>query len=130
MAGGTREKHPAGAFGAPRPGAMRPGGDPGAEAARPPRKARHRRIREAKTRPAGARAALERSCPAPSTEFAMAHSFVPSAQPYGPAGPNQPDLNADAVWQARVDLAACFRMAARYGLEEGICNHFSAIVPG
>ena len=60
----------------------------------------------------------------------MAHSFVPSAQPSGPAGPNQPDLNADAVWQARVDLAACFRMAARYGLEEGICNHFSAIVPG
>lgn len=34
------------------------------------------------------------------------------------------------VWQACVDLAACFRMAARLGMEEGICNHFSAVVPG
>ncbi|WP_316160071.1 aldolase [Bradyrhizobium sp. SZCCHNRI20481] len=58
----------------------------------------------------------------------MAHSFTPasSAKP----GPNQPDLDSEAVWQARVDLAACFRMAARHGLEEGICNHFSALVPG
>jgi ribulose-5-phosphate 4-epimerase/fuculose-1-phosphate aldolase len=45
-------------------------------------------------------------------------------------GVNQPDLDSDEVWQARVDLAACFRMAARHGLEEGICNHFSAVVPG
>jgi ribulose-5-phosphate 4-epimerase/fuculose-1-phosphate aldolase len=29
-----------------------------------------------------------------------------------------------------VDLAACFRMAAKLGLHEGICNHFSAMVPG
>ena len=36
----------------------------------------------------------------------------------------------EAVWQARVDLAACFRMAARLGLHEGICNHLSAMVPG
>ena len=35
-----------------------------------------------------------------------------------------------ALRQARVDLAACFRMAARLGFEEGICNHFSAMVPG
>ncbi|MGQ2992995.1 aldolase [Variovorax sp.] len=34
------------------------------------------------------------------------------------------------VRQACVDLAACFRMAARLGMEEGICNHFSAVVPG
>ena len=39
-------------------------------------------------------------------------------------------LDDPAVWQARVDLAACFRMAARLGLQEGICNHFSAVVPG
>ncbi len=26
---------------------------------------------------------------------------------------------------ARVDLAACFRMAARLGMHEGICNHVS-----
>ncbi len=59
----------------------------------------------------------------------MAHAMnIQSAIEAG--GPNQPSLDSDAVWQARVDLAACFRMAARYGLEEGICNHFSAMVPG
>jgi ribulose-5-phosphate 4-epimerase/fuculose-1-phosphate aldolase len=42
---------------------------------------------------------------------------------------NRP-LDTDEIWQARVDLAACLRMAARLGLEEGICNHFSAVVPG
>src|ERR1700709_2116 len=40
------------------------------------------------------------------------------------------DVDRDALRQARVDLAACFRMAARLGMEEGICNHFSALVPG
>jgi ribulose-5-phosphate 4-epimerase/fuculose-1-phosphate aldolase len=39
-------------------------------------------------------------------------------------------LDTDEIWQARVDLAACLRMAARLGLEEGICNHFSSVVPG
>jgi ribulose-5-phosphate 4-epimerase/fuculose-1-phosphate aldolase len=39
-------------------------------------------------------------------------------------------LDTDEISQARVDLAACLRMAARLGLEEGICNHFSAVVPG
>ncbi|MEQ8695730.1 MAG: aldolase [Bauldia litoralis] len=42
---------------------------------------------------------------------------------------NAPSLDSAAVQQARVDLAACFRMAARLGLQEGICNHFSAVVP-
>jgi ribulose-5-phosphate 4-epimerase/fuculose-1-phosphate aldolase len=40
------------------------------------------------------------------------------------------DLDGEAVRNARVDLAACFRMAARLGLHEGICNHFSFVVPG
>ncbi|MGJ5045424.1 aldolase [Bradyrhizobium oligotrophicum] len=57
----------------------------------------------------------------------MAHSFTPASS--SRPGPNQPDLDSEAVWQARIDLAACFRMAARHGLEEGICNHFSALVP-
>lgn len=39
-------------------------------------------------------------------------------------------LDREAVWQARVDLAACFRMAAKLGLHEGVCNHLSAMVPG
>ena len=42
---------------------------------------------------------------------------------------NAPALDSAAVQAARVDLAACFRMAARLGLQEGICNHFSAMVP-
>src|SRR3984957_19008244 len=39
-------------------------------------------------------------------------------------------LDSDAVMQARIELAACFQLAAQRGLEEGVCNHFSAMVPG
>jgi ribulose-5-phosphate 4-epimerase/fuculose-1-phosphate aldolase len=56
----------------------------------------------------------------------MAHALTPTA----PAILQNSALDSAAVWQARVDLAACFRMAARLGLHEGICNHFSAMVPG
>lgn len=58
----------------------------------------------------------------------MARSLNTAPSPAG--GPNQPKLDTDDIWQARIDLAACFRMAARLGMEEGICNHFSAVVPG
>jgi ribulose-5-phosphate 4-epimerase/fuculose-1-phosphate aldolase len=37
---------------------------------------------------------------------------------------------ADAVAQARVDLAACYRLAAHFGLNEGIDNHLTLLVPG
>lgn len=50
--------------------------------------------------------------------------------PAAPALLRNTELNADAVRQARVDLAACFRMASRLGMHEGICNHFSFVVPG
>jgi len=40
------------------------------------------------------------------------------------------DLDLPEVRAARIDLAACFRMAARLGMHEGICNHFSLVVPG
>jgi ribulose-5-phosphate 4-epimerase/fuculose-1-phosphate aldolase len=40
------------------------------------------------------------------------------------------DLDNPQVRAARIDLAASLRMAARLGLSEGICNHFSALVPG
>jgi ribulose-5-phosphate 4-epimerase/fuculose-1-phosphate aldolase len=36
----------------------------------------------------------------------------------------------DTVQQARIDMAAAFRLAARYQLEEGIDNHFSYALPG
>ncbi len=51
-------------------------------------------------------------------------------RPPAPALLRNADLDRDAVWQACVDLAACFRAAARMGLHEGICNHLSAMVPG
>lgn len=37
---------------------------------------------------------------------------------------------SDALRQARIDLAAAYRLAERMGLSEGICNHFTLEVPG
>jgi len=37
---------------------------------------------------------------------------------------------AETLRQARVDLAAALRLAARFGFNEGVCNHFSFAVPG
>jgi ribulose-5-phosphate 4-epimerase/fuculose-1-phosphate aldolase len=39
-------------------------------------------------------------------------------------------LANDPVTQARLDLTTALRSAARHGLNEGVCNHFSTIVPG
>ena len=61
----------------------------------------------------------------------MAHSLdAPRAVADETIRSNRPDLATVAIRTAREDLAACFRMAARCGFEEGICNHFSAVVPG
>lgn len=38
--------------------------------------------------------------------------------------------DADAVWEAKVHLAAALRLAVLDRLEEGIDNHFTMIVPG
>jgi ribulose-5-phosphate 4-epimerase/fuculose-1-phosphate aldolase len=57
----------------------------------------------------------------------MAQELRPSQ---APALLRNSDLDREAVWQARVDLAACFRAAAKLGLHEGVCNHLSAAVPG
>jgi ribulose-5-phosphate 4-epimerase/fuculose-1-phosphate aldolase len=59
----------------------------------------------------------------------MAHELNIATQA-SPAVLRNMNLESEEIWQARVDLAACLRMAARLGLEEGICNHFSALVPG
>lgn len=40
------------------------------------------------------------------------------------------ELQTAEIMEARIDLAACFRAAAKAGLHEGICNHLSALVPG
>ena len=39
-------------------------------------------------------------------------------------------LANDPVTQARIDLTTALRAAARHGLNEGVCNHFSMAVPG
>jgi ribulose-5-phosphate 4-epimerase/fuculose-1-phosphate aldolase len=36
----------------------------------------------------------------------------------------------DEIWQARVDLAAAYRLAVRFGFNEGIDNHFTLMIPG
>jgi ribulose-5-phosphate 4-epimerase/fuculose-1-phosphate aldolase len=57
----------------------------------------------------------------------MGHEFSTD----GPSAPaTLGNVDRDALREARIDLAASLRMAARLGLEEGICNHFSAMVPG
>ena len=57
----------------------------------------------------------------------MAHELTAVA---APAILRNSALDTDAVQEVRLDLAASLRMAARLGLSEGICNHFSAMVPG
>ena len=32
--------------------------------------------------------------------------------------------------EARIDLAAAYRLACHHGLNEGVCNHFSFMLPG
>ena len=41
-----------------------------------------------------------------------------------------PPGNQEDVIQARVDLAAASRLASRLKMHEGVCNHFSAMLPG
>ena len=36
----------------------------------------------------------------------------------------------EAQARARVDLAACYRLAAHFGFNEGIDNHLTVLVPG
>ncbi|MCU7250359.1 aldolase [Pseudomonas koreensis] len=57
----------------------------------------------------------------------MAHTLTGNARP---VRPTSLDLDSEAIITARHELAACFQLAALHGLEEGICNHFSAMLPG
>ncbi len=47
----------------------------------------------------------------------------------GPGASSQ-DIDPEILQQARQDLAAALRLAHRFGLSEGICNHFSYALPG
>jgi ribulose-5-phosphate 4-epimerase/fuculose-1-phosphate aldolase len=44
--------------------------------------------------------------------------------------PSMKDRCAPAEWQARVDLAACYRLIEYYGMADMMANHISARVPG
>lgn len=57
----------------------------------------------------------------------MAHTLSGSVRPRSTSTLN---LETEAIVTARHELAACFQLAALHGLEEGICNHFSAMLPG
>lgn len=50
----------------------------------------------------------------------LAHLPMPSMRPQCP----------EAEWTARVNLAACYRLVAHYGMSDMIANHISARVPG
>ncbi|CAN7316273.1 class II aldolase/adducin family protein [Pseudoduganella sp. LjRoot289] len=41
-----------------------------------------------------------------------------------------PGISSPAEWQTRIDLAACYQLAARFGWDDGIYTHISAAVPG
>src|SRR5207253_9142128 len=43
---------------------------------------------------------------------------------------NVPDQLSDAEWQARIDLAAAYRLVALHGWDDLIFTHISARVPG
>lgn len=47
-----------------------------------------------------------------------------------PGTKNAPGTMTEEEWQTRVDLAACYRLAAHFGLNELTYNHISARIPG
>ncbi len=56
-----------------------------------------------------------------------------STQPSQPGVLNIPSMQgrcSDAEWQARVDLAACYRLVDLYGMSDMMANHISVRVPG
>lgn len=48
----------------------------------------------------------------------------------GQAALVRPGITSPAEWQTRVDLAACYRLCALHGWDDGIYTHISATVPG
>lgn len=44
--------------------------------------------------------------------------------------PSMKDKCSAAEWQARIDLAACYRLVDLYGMSDMMANHISSHVPG
>lgn len=51
-------------------------------------------------------------------------------QGYGTDFPSLKDVVSEAEWEARKQLAACYRLMDRYGMTDMIYNHITAKVPG
>jgi ribulose-5-phosphate 4-epimerase/fuculose-1-phosphate aldolase len=70
--------------------------------------------------------------PAPAPGLDYSQLSVRDAMPGGPAiVASRPmrDRVSEAEWQARVDLAACYRLMAVYGMTDMVYNHITARVP-
>jgi ribulose-5-phosphate 4-epimerase/fuculose-1-phosphate aldolase len=62
----------------------------------------------------------------PCYSFSM-NAQITSSEPVEPVDAAD---QSRAEAQARIDLAACYRLAAHFGLNEGIDNHLTVLVPG
>src|SRR5687767_2920937 len=98
------------------------------EAARSARSAARLLAARSATRPASAtkrersKSARHRAPRAPSGALFVCPPIIT------PMGTMQ-DLGRNVERAMRVDLAAAFRLAVRLDLHEGVCNHFSAMLP-
>ncbi len=50
--------------------------------------------------------------------------------PTRPSSPGRAPGISDAEWKTRVDLAACYRLIALFGMSDLIYNHITARIPG
>jgi ribulose-5-phosphate 4-epimerase/fuculose-1-phosphate aldolase len=58
------------------------------------------------------------------------NAIVPPAKNYDTNIASMRSRVSEAEWQARVDLAACYRLIAHWGMDDMIANHVSLRVPG
>ncbi|HVV30793.1 MAG TPA: class II aldolase/adducin family protein [Mycobacteriales bacterium] len=65
----------------------------------------------------------------PEVDLATEHLFAMAPDEIPPVPAPSGFTGSAAEWNARVDLAACYRMVARYGWDDFISAHISARVP-
>ena len=85
-----------------------------------------------------------RCCKYPEPPAGQGSNRDHQERPFERRNPMNPPVSAPAIkvvksvreqvsaeeWQTRVDLAACYRLTAMYGMTEMIANHISCRVPG
>ena len=65
--------------------------------------------------------------------MAVARTHKPAGKKAGSPAKKPRSVRAQVgpeEWEARVNLAACYRLMAEYGMTEMVANHISARVPG